>query len=328
MDNRSKNKLTVVMIPDVTRPIKKTRFSRKLLYIVPSIGIAIVTAIAAWQVNEHVVFTNTIQHLSAQIVNERYGYEDTLSQKNQTIQQLHDDLYGIAEKAEVMQRELDELKAFEMELRELSDLPLSSLEEEDEDDGVFERVHIAAVGGPQRMATRSELNRLIQETEAAMEASGERMQQLNAALAEVKEAVLAQQKQLRHTPTLWPVRSRQVTSGYGFRRDPFTRATSFHNGIDIGARLNADVVATADGEVEAAGKDAAKGNYILINHSYSIHTQYMHLNKIYVKKGDMVEKGQVIGSVGSTGRSTGPHIHYEVWKNKQVVDPSPYMSEE
>ncbi len=122
-------------------------------------------------------------------------------------------------------------------------------------------------------------------------------------------------------PPVWG----KVTSGYGYRRDPFTHRYEFHKGIDIKAPYGTPVRATAEGKVVFAGWKPGYGRVVIIEHAYGFKTVYAHLSKIKVKKGQWVKSGRIIGKVGSTGRSTGPHLHYEVWKNSRAVNPYSYM---
>lgn len=125
----------------------------------------------------------------------------------------------------------------------------------------------------------------------------------------------------------WPSQSStRVTSDYGNRIHPITKTKKFHKGIDIGAAQGTNVLAAADGTVVTAGwNSGGYGYYITINHGGGIVTLYGHNSKLLVKSGDKVKKGQVIAKVGSTGNSTGPHIHFEVLKNGSVVNPYDYL---
>ena len=131
---------------------------------------------------------------------------------------------------------------------------------------------------------------------------------------------------LDSTPSIWPVKG-WVTSEFGYRVDPFTGRQELHEGLDIAARLGTPVVAPADGIVIYARYERSFGNTIIIDHGYGFSTLYGHLSEIYVRPGDRVKRGQVIGAVGNTGRSTGPHLHYEVRKNGVPVDPRDYILE-
>nr|WP_246593561.1 M23 family metallopeptidase [Evansella tamaricis] len=123
-----------------------------------------------------------------------------------------------------------------------------------------------------------------------------------------------------------PTDNGRITSHFGNRADPFTRATSFHSGIDIAAPLNTPIYATADGIIISVGWEGGYGRTIVIEHGDTYETLYAHLNEIYISVGDEVEKGDLIGGMGTTGRSTGVHLHYEIRRNGSLVDPYPYMT--
>jgi murein DD-endopeptidase MepM/ murein hydrolase activator NlpD len=125
-------------------------------------------------------------------------------------------------------------------------------------------------------------------------------------------------------PSLWPVRG-EITAGFGQRLDPFSGEGAFHTGVDIGAPYGARVEASADGIVLQAGPDFGYGNEVLVDHGFGLMTKYAHLSKISVAVGQQVKQGQEIGTVGMTGRATGPHLHYEVIVNDTPVNPMKYL---
>ena len=119
--------------------------------------------------------------------------------------------------------------------------------------------------------------------------------------------------------------SGEINSGFGYRKDPFNSKLAFHSGVDIDAKIGDPVVATADGIVEHAGRYKSYGEAVIIEHKGEYQTLYGHLSKIRVKEGQSVKAGDIIGYAGSTGRSTGPHLHYEVIKDGKNVDPINYL---
>lgn len=125
-------------------------------------------------------------------------------------------------------------------------------------------------------------------------------------------------------PSLWPVRG-QITAAFGQRMDPLSGEGAFHAGLDISAPSGTRVESAADGIVFHAGPDADYGNAILVDHGYGITTKYAHLSKVYVVVGQQIKRGQIIGAVGMTGKTTGPHLHYEVHVNETPVNPSRYL---
>jgi murein DD-endopeptidase MepM/ murein hydrolase activator NlpD len=127
-----------------------------------------------------------------------------------------------------------------------------------------------------------------------------------------------------NVPSLWPVRG-QITAGFGQRMDPFSGEDAFHSGVDISVPFGTGVMATADGIVLEAGPESGYGNEILIDHGYGLTTKYGHLSRIFVVVGQMLKRGQVIGAVGMTGKTTGPHLHYEVHIHDTPVNPTKYL---
>jgi len=126
------------------------------------------------------------------------------------------------------------------------------------------------------------------------------------------------------TPSIWPVVG-WLSSSYGSRHDPFNDEKSFHPGLDISADYGTPVIATADGKVVSAGANGAYGNMVVIDHGFSITTRYGHLSRIAVRGDQQLKRGEVLGYVGSTGRSTGPHLHYEIWMNGHLANPIDLM---
>jgi len=126
-------------------------------------------------------------------------------------------------------------------------------------------------------------------------------------------------------PLVEPVPGAELSSGFGGRSDPFTEALAFHSGIDLSGEKGSDVHVTAPGVVVFAGPRGAYGNTVEVDHGYGIRTRYGHLSKIMVVAGTKLDKGAIVGKMGSTGRSTGPHVHYEVWYDDAVRDPGKFI---
>ncbi len=129
------------------------------------------------------------------------------------------------------------------------------------------------------------------------------------------------------TPSMRPLEGGWISSVFGFRQSPFSDKQEFHSGVDIAAHKGTPVRATANGTVSFSGYKGSYGKAVSIIHGFGILTRYGHLSVLNVKKGQKVLRGEIIGEVGSTGRSTGPHLHYEVRLNDIPVNPEKYMSE-
>jgi murein DD-endopeptidase MepM/ murein hydrolase activator NlpD len=132
---------------------------------------------------------------------------------------------------------------------------------------------------------------------------------------------------LSSTPSIWPVRG-YLSATFGRRLDPFTGRPDFHPGIDISTPIGTRVVAPADGIVLSCAPSGGYGNAIIVDHGYGVVSRYGHLDSYNVRPGQRIHRGDVIGFVGSTGRSTGPHLHYEVWVREQAQNPIHFILDE
>jgi murein DD-endopeptidase MepM/ murein hydrolase activator NlpD len=145
-------------------------------------------------------------------------------------------------------------------------------------------------------------------------------------LAELHRYFEDQRSLLASTPSIWPARG-WVTSDFGLRVDPYTAGRVMHRGMDIANRPGTPVVAPADGMVVFAGTEGGYGKVIVVDHGYGVKTRYGHLADIAVRLGERVQRGQRIAGVGNTGRSTGPHLHYEVRVNGIPENPRKFLLE-
>lgn len=171
-------------------------------------------------------------------------------------------------------------------------------------------------GAPSVKYLRQELNALRERTQA-----------LQGAYSILEKAYQDQSLLLASTPSIKPVKG-ILGHGFGWRRDPFTGQREFHKGIDISAPTGRDVVAPADGIVIKVTREAGYGKVIYLSHGNGITTRYGHLSEYNVRLGQKVKRGDTIAFVGSSGRSTGPHLHYEVLVHSKKVDPMSYILED
>lgn len=140
------------------------------------------------------------------------------------------------------------------------------------------------------------------------------------------EDLEGKQHRLASTPSIWPTDG-WVTSGYGYRTSPFTGRRQFHGGLDIAARFGTAILAPARGRVRFAGRKGPLGQTVVLDHGDGLRTLFGHTAEIFVEQGQTVERGARIASVGSSGRSTGPHVHYAVVVDGRSVDPADYIFE-
>ncbi|PYR75239.1 MAG: hypothetical protein DMF86_15910 [Acidobacteria bacterium] len=175
-----------------------------------------------------------------------------------------------------------------------------------------------AMGGAPAVA----LGSMLGETgpEAALGVLHDLLGVIGSRLESVRTGVERREALAAATPSIWPVAG-WLSSSYGRRRDPFTGSRDFHPGLDISAEYGEPVLATGDAAVTGAGLNGSYGNMVILDHGFGILTKYGHLSRIAVQVGSRVTRGDVIGYVGSTGRSTGAHLHYEVWMNGRLTNP-------
>lgn len=147
---------------------------------------------------------------------------------------------------------------------------------------------------------------------------------LEVGLESARPRLQRQAELARATPAIWPAFG-AVTSGFGVRRDPFTSAVSVHSGLDVDVEFGDPVHVTADGTVTESRYHPEYGNMVVVSHGFGIGTRYAHLSRALVRTGVSVARGQQIGQAGSTGRSTGTHVHYEVWIGGRPVNPLQYL---
>ncbi len=163
-----------------------------------------------------------------------------------------------------------------------------------------------------------------EQIEQLSRASGSQQEEFESLLRSLED----QQNLLASTPAIRPI-SRSVkswvTSKFGYRKSPFTGKREFHKAYDIASRKGTPILATADGVVTFSGKKGLLGNAIVIDHGHGMVTRYGHNYKLLKKRGDKVKRWETIALMGSTGRSTGPHVHYEVHLNGIPVNPEKYM---
>lgn len=208
--------------------------------------------------------------------------------------------------------------------------PLSELElaaAEREGGGVVlpgEEFELATVVAPVDMHATDDITGRLDDVGARAEGLEARVLAEEVSLQEVKTYLDDRTSLLRATPSVWPVRG-WVTSHFGWRKSPAGVGTKLHSGMDIAAPIGTPIISPADGHVVFAGYHTAYGNMVVIDHGYGLTTKYAHTSRMLVKVGERVQRGDLIARVGNTGRSTGPHLHFEVIKDGVPTSPMRYL---
>lgn len=247
---------------------------------------------------------------------------EQLSQANML---LREQLAGMSEKVATIESRMRRLEKENDDLRVFADLP-----------PINNDIRQVGVGGTDEVALGATLNLLPADLSDDIGQMHSTLEQLERRISlfieeryEIQSTLNKKQKQLNHLPSVRPVIEGRISDRFGLRIDPFTEVQRHHDGLDISAREGTNVYATASGKVILAKNSYVPGRgygkEIVIDHGNGICTRYAHLSKLTVKTGQKVDRWQIIGYVGQTGRTTGPHLHYEVMVKSKPVDPNTYI---
>jgi murein DD-endopeptidase MepM/ murein hydrolase activator NlpD len=296
-------KITLFLVPDGTGRVKQLRVSSSfLICLIALISLSMIALF--WMVQAYSEIKVKIPRL-AELQNEN------ALQKEQI---LH-----MAKKIDQFAREMTELRKTDHQLKVMVNLEDVEGGEQfrgvgGSDPGLLDpKATVAKVGRDLIRAMHQSLDNIEGDIEASKEDK-----------AGIQKFLEDQKILLASTPSIWPTKG-WLSSSFGYRASPFTQEREFHKGIDISTRTGAPIVASADGVVSFAGWDRGYGRVIIIKHSQGFKTKYAHLKKSLVKKGQHVKRGETIGLVGTSGRTTGPHLHYEVHLNGVPVNPIRYV---
>ncbi len=237
-----------------------------------------------------------------------------LSQKAQDYQKMQQELEYFVKKTQDLEQKMDGLEKLDSDLRSLL-----------KDDPALKKNNMSI--NVERKRGILSVDRGSVDREKAienLEKIEEKLPEQEESLKELKDAVIQRSNRIASTPTIWPVDGK-ITSSFGYRRSPFGKRREFHDGLDIGAPYGTLIKATADGVVSFTGYKTGYGYSVIIDHKNGFETSYCHSSEILVKEGQHVKKNQVIAKVGSSGRSTGPHVHYMVKVNGVLENPKDYL---
>lgn len=291
---------TVLILPDATSTARKLHITKTVVSIVSSLMAVSVLAL--------VFFLYQYVNLNVRLL------------ELKQLRQEASDRNSLAAKVSQLEGELGRLRELDHKLRVVAGL-----------DSRDEQGSALAQGGAGVLSRTALLDAVKRGTGSLadwvtrdLEALGREITSRERSFRELKNLLEEKRSVLASTPTVWPVRG-LITAGYGYRVSPFTGRREMHEGLDIAAAHGTPIVATADGVVSFAGPLAAFGNVVFINHGHGFTTFYAHTSSIRVKEGKPVKRGDVIAHVGTSGRTTGPHVHYEVQLNGTTLNPMKYI---
>ena len=296
-------KITVFLVPDGTNRVKQFKFPRFLLPFLSLLFISC-SAFFVWTARDYLDIKAQTPRL-AQL-------EKDSAQKKVQITHLSQRIAKISQK-------MAKLNEFDHKLKVMVNLEKNGVKEQfwgigGSDPSLFDAKYTMAKG--HRESVR-EMHRSLDDLDDEIALGIQHK-------AELYKFLENQKILLASTPSIWPAKG-WLSSRFGYRISPFTGLKEFHKGIDIATRMGAPIIAPADGIVSYSGRDRGYGKVLIINHGHGLMTKYAHLKKAFVKKGKNINRGDKIALVGNTGRSTGPHLHYEVRVNKIPVNPLHYI---
>ena len=251
--------------------------------------------------------------------NDLYRLRSTLQTQEERVVQQQNQIVTFNQKIDALKRQLADLHRFEQKIRIIANLEASN-------DGSS----MFGVGGsdPEDLDPATMIEQDYQELVRDMHVEINEIDQASHSQHHSFSSIFSQLEGKRNllsaTPSIRPVKG-WTSSRFGHRKSPFTDRREFHRGLDMATQAGSPIIAPADGHVTYSGRKGLMGNMITIEHGFGMVTRYGHIKKLLKKKGDRVKRGETIALVGNTGRSTGPHLHYEVRLNGVSVNPMNYF---
>lgn len=322
------NRMTLLVLRDANRPVKQVQVSKPLVVAVPLLALLSISGLI---VSLQVRSEQTVSRLEHQLEQQTLAFEAVVTNKDEAIQRLQNEVISLSSQSREMMERIERVAELEAELQNFIDKygdgdaknlgKLSSLSW----DETMDALGNSGIGGEFIAVHDNEIERLAASTRDEFAAMNEMLDEMEKHVPLTLKQAKQTQYSLSGTPSEWPTLSTRLTSNFGYRTDPFTGRAAFHAGIDIAGKIGDPIYAAAAGKVVTATRDGSHGKYIVIEHPGGLQTWYMHLSDIDVSVGDEVKKGDSIGNLGNTGRSTGPHLHFEIVKGGKAVDPMPYL---
>jgi murein DD-endopeptidase MepM/ murein hydrolase activator NlpD len=326
-----KPKWSFVLIRGADKSVRQFKVSRRSIVAAPAVAVlALSGCIAALQIRS----AFKIDSLQDEMSQQSNTFTQTVNGKDESIGTLQEEIDRLNRQTEELKSKISDLRELESKLKvfieqygRLTETSASSMPAKD-DSKTLEA--LSELQPSSTSPTSEEARRLI----AIAEQSGLDFRQISTLVDSMESAMEQSVKQtkarqaiLDALPTGWPTKSSsKMTSGFGYRSDPFTGRSTFHAGIDIGGKIGDPVFSAGDGTVEETGFSRDKGNYVIINHHNGLKTVYMHLWRIEAREDEEVVRGEKIGLMGSTGRSTGAHVHFQIMQKDEPINPLRYLS--
>ncbi|GIO31966.1 MULTISPECIES: M23 family metallopeptidase [Paenibacillus] len=331
MKSASANRrMTLLVMRDAQHSVKQIHLSKPLLMAVPAAAVLSLSGlILALQAHSSQVISQLEQKVSLENA-KSLQLQSSVNSREQSIERLQNEIIKLSTQAKDMQLKMQRVDELEQQLQQFIEKHGTGMITGDSADKASSLSWDASqhIGGEFIAVHDNEMLDLAQETKDDFQEIQELLKTMESTVPDTLQKAQETQRLIAGNPTLWPTESRVMTSSFGYRTDPFTGKAAFHAGIDIAGDNGGPVYAAGAGKVTTADQSGARGRYVVIEHPNGLQTWYMHLSKVLVKEGESVDKGDKIALLGSTGRSTGPHLHFQVVKQDRPVNPLPYIRPE
>ncbi|MEW6331857.1 MAG: peptidoglycan DD-metalloendopeptidase family protein [Pseudomonadota bacterium] len=305
--------MNIILVPNSRRGKgRNTTLSHRhliLIALVVLVALPVLLGIVAWHAQDMLTAHNADSLLSAQ--RRELAAQRTAVAEAKRNAEAH--LNALAQRLGQMQAQMMRLNALGSRLTRMAGL----------DAREFNFAVEAAMGGPEKNAAASNPPELM----SSLDHLAREIERQQERLSALENLLLDRKLSAAVTPSGWPVQGGWISSGFGVRADPFNGHQSYHEGVDIASNMGSPVLAMGDGVVSHSGEKSGYGLLVEVTHESGLITRYAHASAVLVRVGDRVQKGQPVAQVGTTGRSTGPHLHFEVVRNGTSVNPMRYLQQ-
>ncbi len=312
---KQKEKITLKIVPHTKKDIFSLQISKKIIKLLVLIGLSSLCVLVGTLYYYYYSYHVSLENLEK--MNQIKDYAEKLEEKNCF---LSDELSNLTDEVEVIKERFSEIVTQNQRIKKMVNFNNSLSSNINFEENISRNI------GYYDLSDASN-RKVIKYTQANLNMLSDIFPKEQKDLHRLKNDVLRYKDYLASKPKGWPIEGGkgQVVSGFGYRMHPILKKRLFHEGIDISIWYNHKVTATGKGKVIYAGVGSGYGRFIIIDHGYGYRTLYAHNNRLLVRAGDYVKRGDVISLSGNSGRSTGPHLHYEIQVNKKPVDPMDYI---
>lgn len=315
--------MTLLVIRDAEKAVRQVSVPKMLIVSVPIVALMSLSGVI---LSMQLKSTQQIHDLEGKLSNKSWTLDVTVKDKDEAIRLLQNEIVRLSAEAEAVKDKVQQIGELEDELKDFLHTYLGTdAVEADRSTVMTDWDATEQLGGIEHRVSNEDLIRLAQQSSFQLSTVSNMIQSLESTIPANLQHARDKLELIAGTPSIWPTNSRRLSSSFGYRKDPLTGRAAFHAGLDIKGEVGDPVFAAADGRVITAEFSNSRGNYVVVRHLNGLDSWYMHMSKIIVEVNQEVKKGDRIGKVGNSGRSTGPHLHFEIIQNNKAINPLPYL---